>query len=225
MTRSYGRRARGLALLLIDIQKDFVDRRSPVGSVGKALCVPVAATLLCCCRQAKIPVIHIITLHAPDGSTLMLRHRSNGVFYCIEGTEGAEVVPQVAPLPDEYIVVKRGISGFFKTNLESILKALGTKTLILTGLALDCCVQSTALDAAQRGYDVIIPYQAVSSSSTEKYKAGVTFVAETVGQVVELQDLISFLENPARGLREAGEEEAVRWFRSELERQRNLIIR
>ncbi|MHA1643422.1 MAG: cysteine hydrolase family protein, partial [Candidatus Freyarchaeota archaeon] len=78
--------------------------------------------------------------------------------HCIEGTPGAEIITELAPLEKDYIVTnKRRYSALMGTDLEILLRGLRIENLILTGAFTDVCVLATALDARALDYRVIIP--------------------------------------------------------------------
>ena len=76
------------------------------------------------------------------------------------------------PEEDDYFVLKPKHSGFFSTTLETLLRYLGSRKLIITGIAANFCVLFTANDAYMRDYDLIVPSDcAVSNSAKENREA------------------------------------------------------
>ena len=72
------------------------------------------------------------------------------------------------PEKDDYFVLKPKHSGFFSTSLDILLEYLGTKTVILTGLAANICVLFTANDAYMRDFNLIVPRDCVASNTEEE---------------------------------------------------------
>jgi nicotinamidase-related amidase len=91
------------------------------------------------------------------------------VEHCLQ-TEmrGRPVVSQLRPDEDDYFILKPRHSAFFQTNLEILLKYLGAKTLILTGMAGDICVLFSANDAYMRDFRIHIPSDCIASESKER---------------------------------------------------------
>jgi nicotinamidase-related amidase len=97
---------------------------------------------------------------------LLLKH-------CLEDeVRGEQIVRLLAPDEDDYFVLKPKHSGFFSTTLDTMLRYLGTKTLIITGLATDICVLFTANDAYMRDFKLIVPSDCVAAEDpTESERA------------------------------------------------------
>lgn len=81
------------------------------------------------------------------------------------GVRGRRIVERLAPDGDDYFILKPRHSAFYNTALESLLDHLGTRRLVLTGLAGDICVLMTAIDAYVRGYELVVPCNALASES------------------------------------------------------------
>jgi len=80
------------------------------------------------------------------------------------------VVSELKPQPGDYIVYKTSYSGFFETELDSILRRLGVDELILTGVVTNICVLYTGADACMRGYKVSVSEGQVAALDKEDHK-------------------------------------------------------
>ena len=80
---------------------------------------------------------------------------------------GRPIVEQLAPEEDDYFVLKPKHSAFFQTNLEILLRYLGTNTLIITGIAGDICVLFSANDAYMRDFRIVVPADCTASEDPE----------------------------------------------------------
>jgi nicotinamidase-related amidase len=90
------------------------------------------------------------------------------VQHCLQdGIRGKPLVELLEPVEEDYFVLKPKHSGFFSTTLEVLLKHLGAKVLILTGMAGNSCILFTAADAYMRDYEIIVPSDCVASSNPE----------------------------------------------------------
>jgi nicotinamidase-related amidase len=86
------------------------------------------------------------------------------VKHCLEdNVRGKPIVAQLVPEEDDYFVLKPKHSAFFHTNLDILLKYLGAKTLIMTGLAGDNCVLFSANDAYMRDFEIMVPPDCTAS--------------------------------------------------------------
>ena len=148
-------RPRMAALLVVDVQNDFV---SPEGSAGKrgedvsaALAmVPNLLRLINEARRVGLTVVYIRTTHSEWTDTPSWIYRSSqksGLNTCREGTWGAEFYDGIAPLPSERVVIKHRYSAFINTDLNTVLKARNIQSVLVCGVATNVCVETTARDA------------------------------------------------------------------------------
>ncbi len=170
-----------VALVIIDMQRDFMEP----GGFGDALgndvmllraIVPTLQTLLAGFRQLHLPVIHTLECHAPDLSDCppakIKRGRSDLTIgskgpmgrILVKGEPGNGIIPELAPLPGEFIIHKPGKGAFYNTDLSDILKAQNITHLMITGVTTEVCVQTTMREANDRGYECLMV-----SDCTESY--------------------------------------------------------
>jgi nicotinamidase-related amidase len=91
------------------------------------------------------------------------------VEHCLKkDSRGAEMVTALRPTESDYFVLKPKHSGFFATTLETLLRYLGARRLILTGIAGNFCVLFTANDAYMRDYEIILPPDCVISNTVQE---------------------------------------------------------
>ena len=138
------------AILVVDMLNDFVTGALTCER-AKAI-VPATAALLDAARKSGVPVIFCNDAHIPG----IDRELKLWGDHAIVGTEGAEVIPELNLCEKDYVVPKRRYSGFFQTDLDILLKELGVKTVVMTGLHAHMCVRHTSADAYCLGYDVVV---------------------------------------------------------------------
>jgi ureidoacrylate peracid hydrolase len=168
------------ALLVIDIQADFAAPDGAMARSGADMtaigpAVERAKALAAAARAAKLACIFSRTVTAPHLETPVereakARRGDDGPGICREGTPGAEFVE---PLPrgGELVVTKHRYSVFAGTGLAESLKARGLDTLVLCGLTTECCIQSSAWDAFERNFHVVIAADAVAACQPELHRA------------------------------------------------------
>ena len=147
------------ALLIIDVQNDFVAPGAPYESVRGREMVDHLNELSAVCREKGIPVIFTAQHHRADGSDLgTVKHlhplTASGAALK-EGTPGVDLYPKLDVQSSDYVIVKRRYSGFYATDLELLLRNLGVNTLIIGGVATNVCCESTARDAYFRDFKVV----------------------------------------------------------------------
>jgi acyl-CoA reductase-like NAD-dependent aldehyde dehydrogenase/nicotinamidase-related amidase len=155
-------RAQGAALLLVDLQNDFLARPGLIPD-REFLCARAAA-LLDGMRRRGSPVVHAHTVIRADGSDCMPHWKRRGVRECVEGTRGALPPPALASVAGELVLRKRYFSAFGDARLDPWLRERGVNRLIVAGVYLHSCVRSTVLDAYERGYEVCVVDDAVGTT-------------------------------------------------------------
>jgi len=157
------------ALLIVDMQNDFVNPQGKTCIAGAAETVSMLQQVLDAWRGRGWPVVHIIRSYSADDHDVEPSRRAffaeKGGF-CLPGTWGSEIVPELAPLAGEPVVKPRW-SGFFRTDLGAILRRQGVETVIVCGTQTPNCMRATAFDADAWGYRVIVLSDGTSSKTPE----------------------------------------------------------
>jgi len=165
------------ALVIVDMLVDFVEES------GKLYCGPAARVIIPRiqeeARRARGKgemVIYLCDRHRADDSEF-------GLFppHAVEGTRGAEVCGELAPLPGDRVIAKRRFSGFAGTDLDLTLREQGIAGLRLTGVCTNICVLYTAADARMLGYAVDVVADAVASFDDEAHRWALRELAKTLG--------------------------------------------
>ncbi len=182
------------AILVIDMQRDFIDRGAPIECPGGREIIAPIQQLLSLARQKGVPVIYTQEAHRAEGVDFGRELDGAEPIHCIEGTPGVEIIPDLARQPGDFLVVKRRYSAFFATDLDLLLRGLGVDTLILTGVATDVCVRATAQDAQQLNYWLIVPQECVAGTSVKQHQAALSNIAYILGKVLPLSEVMALLE-------------------------------
>jgi nicotinamidase/pyrazinamidase len=129
------------ALVLVDIQRDFIDGALPVPKAAEI--VPVCNKL-----QERYTLVAATQDWHPDGDPEFEQFP----VHCLAGSEGAKLHPELETVKIAKVFQKQRFSGFSNPELESWLRARGVTEVHVAGLATDFCVRATALDAAKLGF-------------------------------------------------------------------------
>jgi nicotinamidase-related amidase len=152
-----------VALLLIDVINDF---DFDEGQQLLEFALPMADKLAALKQRARDQGIPVIYVNDNFGRWRSDFHAQ--VQHCLQdGVIGKPVVARLRPEEEDYFVLKPKHSGFFSTTLDTLLEYLGTRTLILTGLATNICVLFTANDAYMRDFNLIVPEDCVAANTQE----------------------------------------------------------
>jgi nicotinamidase-related amidase len=183
------------ALLLIDMQRDFVEPDGHFGILGIDLTMydetrPRLAALLSEARRRDVLVVHVQNTALPNrmsDSPAQIRFnlrmhesaRRGGppLRYTVPGTPGHEFVGELAPLPDELVVRKYRSSAFWGTNMELLLRSNGIQTVVVGGCTTEGCVESTARDAMFCDHYVVIADDCVGSDDKEQHDASMLLMS------------------------------------------------
>jgi nicotinamidase-related amidase len=208
---------RTTALLIIDMQRDFVDP----GGFGEVLgndvsllrkAVPPTQRALTAARRAGVFVIHTREGHRPDladcpPSKLARGNLENGIGdpgpmgrILVRGEYGHDIVDELRPIEGEPIIDKPGKGAFYATDLESILTHQGIKQLVVCGVTTEVSVHTTVREANDRGYDALVLEDCVASSVPELQEAGIKMITAQggiLGWVSTSDSFISALQGAA----------------------------
>ena len=139
------------ALLVIDMQNDFIGAEAPCPCPGAEEIIPGIKTLVQACRDAGIPVIYTVEVHRPSGIDSGHERRP----HCFTGSRGAAICDELTPAANEVVISKTRYDAFMDTDLSHVLHGYNVRandTLIICGLATNICVHYTCAGAFQRDY-------------------------------------------------------------------------
>ena len=146
------------ALVVVDMQHDFVDPEGALSVPGAGETVPRIRRLLDWARREGIAVFFTQDTHDPGDPEWEVWGR-----HAERGTHGWEILEELAPQDDEVVLEKVRYDGFYGTRLDHELSLLGIDTLVVCGTVANICVHYTASSAGIRWYDVIHPVDALSA--------------------------------------------------------------
>jgi len=189
-----------LALIVIDMQRDFVEPGGFGESLGNdvsrlSAIVPTVKRLIEGCRAAGVPVIHTQECHRPDLANLPAAKRNRGNprlrigdegpmgRILIAGEPGTAILDALAPLPGELVIEKPGKGAFYATPLGDELERRRLSQLIVAGVTTEVCVQTTMREANDRGYECLLAEDATESYFPE-FKAATLAMIRAQGAIV-----------------------------------------
>ncbi len=158
------------ALIIIDMQKDFVQPQSPLFVKRAPLIIPNIVSTLSFFREKASLVFHVIRNYRKDGTDVELMRQESfksSSGYLIKGSEGAEIISELAPLENEYIVIKRRFSAFMQTELDLLLRRLKIEKLYVCGVQYPYCIRTTVFDAVALDYQVGLLTDCTAAQSVE----------------------------------------------------------
>lgn len=183
------------ALLIIDMQNDFVRSGAPLQVAQAQAVIPKIRAVLDAFRKRNLPVFHVLRVHRADGSDVEITRQDvfRNAPFAVAGTDGAAVVAELSPLPGEYVIEKTRMSAFIGTELDLVLRTLSVTDLVVTGIQTPNCVRTTVFDAIAYNHPVILVRDAVGAKNDAVHAANVADMANIGVRIMTAQDLIAVL--------------------------------
>lgn len=198
------------ALMLIDMQRGFIDKASPLCIAGAASSIPACATTLRAARERNIAIVHVRRSYAANGSNVeAVRYSAwerGGKPLSAAWPDSIDPPVELVEQPGELVLTKPSFSAFFGTDLHDLLRARGITTLLLAGTTTPNCVRATAYDALQLGYNAAVITDATSSRTPQAQAANLEDLA-AVG--IQLLSSIAFATTGLETLRDQEAEKAL----------------
>lgn len=198
------------ALIVVDMQNDFLREGAALETPMARAMLPRLAQALALCRDMGIRVVYTAHVHRTDGSDLGLFSLNRAVASgaaLAAGSTGAEIHPMIAPRENEPVVTKNRFSGFFGTDLDTILRGWDVDTVIVAGATTENCCHATARDALYRDYKVVFLADATATfdypdrgygalSADEVHSATLVILAASTAHVMSVDELRSKIVAP-----------------------------
>lgn len=185
------------ALIVIDMQRGFLDESSPCYIAGAQATVPACAAVIAECRRRGIPVFFVTRLYRADGSDVEhTRHESwlRGGRPISPGCReemSAEQPEEFGTDERDYHISKPRYSAFFHTELDLLLRRLGINSILLAGTTTPNCIRATCYDGISLEYNVAVLSDCSSSATEEIQRSNLRDMANVGAQIFSGADFIS----------------------------------
>ena len=153
---------------------------------------PTIQRLLVAFRREKLPVVHLtVGSELPDfGDMLPGMRRFAEAIGNTEGAKEHRILDELAPLAGEAVVNKTTMSAFHSSGFERLIQAMGRTQLCFTGVSTNSCVEGTARDAADRGFQCVIVEDGCGAASAELHDATCRNFARLLGRVATAREVL-----------------------------------
>ena len=187
------------ALLVIDVQNYCIgtSKSEYLARSLREIVLPNIRRLQSACRHAGIEIVYsVIENMTRDGRDRSLDYKISGIDVP-RGSWEARVLDEIAPAVDEMVFRKTSSSVFISTNIDYVLRNLGVRSLIVTGIMTDQCVESAVRDACDLGYLVTLVTDACTTTSVERHAQSLLGIGRycrqrtTEGLIAEITALLS----------------------------------
>ena len=196
------------ALLVVDMQNGMCHPQGTLGKSGvdmgpqQAVIEPIAEVVRAC-QEAGISDIWTLQEHyredkGRDAHRIKHHTLKRVNILCEKGSWDIEILDELKPLLNDksHIIGKQKFSAFYSTNLDVLLRILGTRMLIITGTSTNLCIETTIREAYMRDYDCVIVEDCVAGANPEWHRVSLEVWRKFLGLVVTRKELFEML--PAR---------------------------
>ena len=192
------------ALLVIDVQNTYLESKStpeetarwqPFYDRMRTTVIPNIARLIGECRKREVEVIFArIGCHKLSGRDRSLSQKKPGFNYLLIPKDNAEgqVVAELAPQPDDIVLIKTTDSALTGTNLRLILHNMGISDVIAVGIFTDQCVSSTVRSLVDESFGVIVVDDCCAAATMELHRHELEIINMIYCHVVQLDEVLTF---------------------------------
>jgi biuret amidohydrolase len=169
------------ALLMMECQEGIIGGDGKLGALAEAVArheiVPRIGRVLTAAREARVPVFHCTMARRPDGggavaNCLLLAATAKRSVGLVPGSAAQAVVAPLAPADGDYVLTRfHGITPFHGTELDQLLRNLGVRTIVATGVSVNVGLLGLTIEAINSGYQVVIPRDAVTGTPDDYVEA------------------------------------------------------
>ena len=192
------------ALLVIDIQNTYLeDKETPAETARwrpffermRGTVIPNTRRLIDACRDRGVEVIYArIACQKQDGRDRSLSQKKPGFNYLLlpKDIRGGQIVPELAPEPDDIVMLKTTDSALTGTNLRLILRNMEIRDVVVAGIFTDQCVSSTVRSLADESFGVVVVDDCCAAATMELHDAELRIINMIYCHVVQLEEALSF---------------------------------
>ncbi len=193
------------ALLVIDIQNTYMavdddpveaERWAPFRERMRECVIPNTRRLIDDCRARGVEIVYArIACQKPDGRDRSLSQKKPGFNYLLlpKDREDSQIVPELAPDPDDIVVTKTTDSALTGTNLRLLLHNMGIRNVVVAGIFTDQCVSSTVRSLADESFEVVVVEDCCAAATEELHRNELTSINMIYCHVVQREDIDGFL--------------------------------
>lgn len=184
---------RATALVIIDLQKGITARELAPYSAKQVIesCARIGKR----CDALGVPVVLVHVSYAPDGADRLKQSVDSPMSAAATSVppDWAEFVPEIGILRSSIVITKRQWGAFHGTELDLQLRRRGIDTIVLGGIATNFGVESTAREAWQHGYSVVVAEDACTSMAADMHAFSIEKILPRISRVRSTEEIVSAL--------------------------------
>ena len=179
------------ALVLIDLQRGIAGRQVAPHSAAQVIanCAMLAERF----RALDAPVVLVHVTFAEDGRDRLSHPVDAPLQFGTPPPGWEEIVPEIGPRTGDLLVTKRQWGAFYGTDLDLQLRRRGVRTIVLGGIATNMGVESTARDAYERNYALVLVEDGMASMSAEWHDFAISNIFPRIGRIRSTEEVLNAL--------------------------------
>lgn len=174
------------ALIVVDMLNDFLQSWP---AAARERLVAATNSLVGLMHRHARPVIWVRQEFAPDLHDALPEMRAKNIHITIAGTPGCQIASALAVDDSDIVIVKKRYSAFFGTSLDQILAGLEPDALILAGINTHACIRTTAIDAYQRDWPVVLASDCVDSYDREHHAVSLRYMDGKIASIMSNDEI------------------------------------
>ena len=187
---------------MMECQEGIIGEGAGLGALAEAVArhgtVGRIARVLHAARQARVPVVHCTMARRPDGGgatvncLLLAATKKSPGPGLVAGSPQWQPVRELAPVDGDWVLARHhGIAPFHGTELDQILRNLGVRTVVATGVSVNVGVLGMTIEAVNAGYQVVIPRDAVAGTPDEYVQAVMQHTLRLLATITSVDDVVA----------------------------------
>lgn len=179
-------------LVVIDLQNDFLERWE---SAQRAALIASTNELAGTIRESGNAVIWVRQEFEPDLSDALPEVKAKRIQVVIKGTDGCKLDARLVVSSADRVIVKKRYSAFFGTDLDVVLGEIRPDAVILAGVNTHACIRTTAIDAYQRDWPVVLALDCIDSYDREHHEISMRYMKDKIAAVMTNRQIASALRS------------------------------
>lgn len=187
------------AVLVMECQEGIVGGGAALGALGEAVqrhgTIAQIGRVLAAARAAQVPIFYLTVARRADSagatSNCLLLALGRKGEPLLPGSTRQAVVDALAPHDGDFVLTRfHGVTPFHGTELDALLRNLGVRTVIATGVSVNVGITGLTIEAVNGGYQVVVPRQAVTGTPDDYVEAVLTHTLRLLATVVSVDDVV-----------------------------------
>jgi biuret amidohydrolase len=187
------------ALVTQECQRGLLGDRAmfpELAEAARAEMVPNAGRLAKAARATGVPVVHCLALRREDGrgsstNARLFAAAARSPVALTPGSDAAEVIPEIGVEPEDLVLTRlHGLGPMAGTDLDSVLRNLGVRTIVGVGVSINVGMTNLVMDAVNLGYQFVLPRDAVAGVPTEYAAAVIEHTLTLLATVVTTEEIL-----------------------------------